>query len=301
MRAGRAVSILHTAPWADEQMPAGVEVAPNLHRLSGDFLCAPFGKSDLESVPSHGYPANSRWDLLCTLEHGDGLGATATYLLRKRVFGATVRKELTLRDGHPFVYIRHVFEGEVGGLPVSSHAMIHFEGRGRLTWSPKRCGLTLNPPETDPSRGRSAFCYPSRFAHEGLVPKVDGGVADIRTYPADEAHEDISVLVEAPGHALGWFSAVRHEERILFLSLKNPSVFPSTVLWHSNGGRYYPPWNGRHRGVLGVRRSAVVRHDRSPSVNAVERPFPGWNCNCPVSPAASKRGGVSRHRRHATP
>ena len=26
----------------------------------------------------------------------------------------------------------------------------------------------------------------------------------------------------------------------------------STILWHSNGGRHYPPWNGRHTSVLGL-------------------------------------------------
>jgi hypothetical protein len=24
------------------------------------------------------------------------------------------------------------------------------------------------------------------------------------------------------------------------------------MLWHSNGGRHYPPWNGRHLNVLGI-------------------------------------------------
>jgi len=36
------------------------------------------------------------------------------------------------------------------------------------------------------------------------------------------------------------------------ISLKDPGDFPLTVLWFSNGGRFYTPWNGRHAGVLGV-------------------------------------------------
>ena len=36
------------------------------------------------------------------------------------------------------------------------------------------------------------------------------------------------------------------------LSLKNPADFPVTMLWFSNGGRDYPPWNGRNVGVLGI-------------------------------------------------
>jgi hypothetical protein len=29
-------------------------------------------------------------------------------------------------------------------------------------------------------------------------------------------------------------------------------VLRSTVFWISNGGRHYPPWNGRHINVLGI-------------------------------------------------
>jgi hypothetical protein len=36
------------------------------------------------------------------------------------------------------------------------------------------------------------------------------------------------------------------------LSLKHPRDLPVTMLWFSNGGRDYPPWNGRNVGVLGI-------------------------------------------------
>jgi hypothetical protein len=36
------------------------------------------------------------------------------------------------------------------------------------------------------------------------------------------------------------------------VSLKNPADYPVTFMWFSNGGRDYAPWNGRHRGVLGL-------------------------------------------------
>ena len=41
-------------------------------------------------------------------------------------------------------------------------------------------------------------------------------------------------------------------EGYVFFSLKNPRVLRQTVLWFSNGGRHYPPWNGRHVNVVGV-------------------------------------------------
>ena len=45
---------------------------------------------------------------------------------------------------------------------------------------------------------------------------------------------------------------MRSDAGDIMLSLKNPADFPVTFLWFSNGGRFYPPWNGRHLGVLGI-------------------------------------------------
>ena len=36
------------------------------------------------------------------------------------------------------------------------------------------------------------------------------------------------------------------------LVLKSPDTLPITLLWYSNGGRFYPPWSSRHVGVLGI-------------------------------------------------
>jgi hypothetical protein len=62
------------------------------------------------------------------------------FALAKRVMGAEVIKEFTLRDGHPFLYERHVLSGGSGGVSVASHAMTDFVGEGRLCFSPKALG-----------------------------------------------------------------------------------------------------------------------------------------------------------------
>ena len=36
------------------------------------------------------------------------------------------------------------------------------------------------------------------------------------------------------------------------MSLRAAKAMPMTMLWHSNGGRDYAPWSGRHFGCLGV-------------------------------------------------
>lgn len=250
---GRAVEPLHRAPWADEPDDRLPPATAKVERvLSGDFLCAPFAASDVEAGPPHGWTANGSWRHLAT-EALPGGGTVGRFELVERVMGARVVKELRLIDGHPFVYQRHVFEGGEGALPVSHHAMTRVAGTGRLAFSPKAFGETpAEPLEPDPTRGRSLLAYPARFTSLAAVPLAAGGVADLRTYPFAEGHEDFLMLVEAPEARLGWAAVAREAEDDLFLTLKDARAMPVTMLWMSNGGRAYAPWSGRHRGVLGV-------------------------------------------------
>jgi hypothetical protein len=42
------------------------------------------------------------------------------------------------------------------------------------------------------------------------------------------------------------------EQGFVGFSLRDPKQLVSTLLSHSNGGRHYPPWNGRHVNVMGL-------------------------------------------------
>jgi hypothetical protein len=42
------------------------------------------------------------------------------------------------------------------------------------------------------------------------------------------------------------------EQRYVWFALKDPRILRQTMFWISNGGRHYPPWNGRHVGVMGL-------------------------------------------------
>lgn len=248
-RDGRRVAPLHRAPWFEE---SHADDAPaHLKRLSGDFLCAPFGLSDIDGSPAHGWPANSAWDHVETRAI-DG-GARAVFALQKQVMGARVLKEFTVRDGHPFLYQRHLFQGGEGAVSVGLHMMVSLPQGGHLSFSPKRFAQTpAEPLEPDSLKGRSLLAYPARFSDLKHAPREDGGTANLTCYPLDRNHEDCVMMPEAPGRELAWGAALRHREADLVLSLKRPEDFPSTLLWLSNGGRYYSPWNSRHRGVLGL-------------------------------------------------
>lgn len=251
-RNGRRIAPFHTAPWVDDPAVANdPDILPNLKHLSVDFFCAPFGANDIEGGPGHGAPANTSWTLLDEVSLGGG--TTARFVLDQKVMGARLIKEITLRDGHPFAYQRHTFEGGSGAISVASHAMTRFAKTGRLSFSPKAFAeLPSMQQEPDPKRGRSLFAHPAHFTDLAKLPLADGSTVDLHRYPVAEGHEDFVMLVEAKGAALGWAAAVRPDDRDLVLSLKNPGDFPVTFLWFSNGGRAYPPWNGRHLGVLGI-------------------------------------------------
>ena len=249
-RGGKAVSMLHKAPWIGETMPE--DAAPHLGGLAGDFFCAPFGDASADGAPGHGWPANTSWTHLETERVGDA--TVARFLLDHEAMGAGLVKELRLIDGHPFLYQRHIFSGgQADGMAVANHAMVSLPNGGRMSFSPKRWWETPAVPlETDPARGRSLFASPASSRDPQHFPLVNGGEADLTRYPAADRHEDFVVGIEAEGSKLGWTTVAREKEGDLFVSLRNPAKLPMTQLWFSNGGRDYAPWNGRHVGCLGV-------------------------------------------------
>ena len=247
---GQSITPLHIAPWVTSGETLDAGTALHLTRLAGDFFCAPFGQT-ADGSPLHGWPANGTW----AVQPGPGLRA----LLDHPVSGAGLVKQLVLRDGHPFIYQRHIFTGGTGLVPVANHAMVSLPDGGILRFSPKRWfESAATPPEADALRGRSALAYPARSTDPHRFPRAAGGTVDLTVYPFGPAHEDFVVGVEAPGHTLGWTAITRPATRDLYLSLRHAQKLPMTMLWHSNGGRDYPPWSGRHRGCLGVEEGAAL-------------------------------------------
>lgn len=268
---GRELRPLHRAPWVAEPAVQTSDLSPGTKWLSGDFLCAPFSASDIEEAPLHGWSANSRW----TVEESTAIpgGWRARLRLKKKILDATVDKVLTLRDGHPFLYQEHVFTGGSGELPVAHHPMTSMKAGGRVAFSPKRLAMTPKASlEPDPARGRYVLAYPAEATNLQKFPRADGETYDLTRYPADGAAEDFVILVEDEHPGPGWTAVARQAEADLFIVLKNPAELPVTMLWISNGGRDYAPWNSRHRGVLGIEDGrTAVGHRASVGDNALKR------------------------------
>lgn len=244
---GTITAPLHHAPWTPDAVAP--DAPPHQAWLAGDFFCAPFGASGPDGL--HGLPANGDWATLPSNPH------TLRAVLQGAVQGATLVKEFALQDDHPFVYQRHLFIGGTGSLPVANHAMVAVPNGARLSFSRKRWWETLAKP-LESTKGRSRLAYPRRAEDAADFPAADGSVVNLHRYPWGEAHEDFVSGIEDPASRLGWTAVVRPTEGDLFLSLRNPAQLPMTMLWHSNGGRDYAPWNSRHKGCLGVEEGAAL-------------------------------------------
>jgi hypothetical protein len=205
----------------------------------------------IDKAPFHGWTANGRWTPIETRREGERVAAR--FRLDGTVLGATVEKVLMLIDDHPFLYQRHIFTGGEGAIPVCNHANLTLPQGARLSFSPKRWFETpASQQESDPARGRSLFAPAAMAKDAAKFPRIDGGTVDLTSYPIDAQHEDFVIGVEAEGRDFGWTAVQRPKEGDLYLSLRDPRVLPLTMLWFSNGGRYYPPWSSRHACVLGV-------------------------------------------------
>lgn len=241
---GRTLSPLHVAPWLDEpEVQDDATLLPVERALAGDFFCAPFGASDIEDAPAHGWPANSAWTVC---EAADG---RLRLTLDRAVMGARIEKRLRLSGDAPLLYQEHLVRGGEGGLTVAHHPMVRLAGGGRFCTSPKRGALTPDMP-LEPAR--HALACPARSDDLTAFPAAGGETIDLTRLPIATAHEDFVTLVEAEGAPIGWSAVLRDEEDDIVFVLKDPAVLPVTMLWHSNGGRDHAPWNGRHRGVLGI-------------------------------------------------
>lgn len=243
----RDLSPLHTAPWVDDPAILADETIPIVERrLSGDFFCAPFAHSDVETNPIHGWTANGPWEVEEIVQNGRF--ATARLTLGRPVMGARVTKDVCVEANVPILYQTHTISDGADGLTVAHHPMVQMAGAGRLSFSAKRLALTTGEM---PVAGRNWLRYPAQATDLASFPG-QGGPVDLHDYPVGKGNDDFITLIEDETATLGWTAVVREVEDDIVFVLKDPAVLPVTMLWYSNGGRQFAPWNGRHIGVLGI-------------------------------------------------
>lgn len=252
----RTVSPLSIAPWAEEPLARSTPAV--LRALRGDFFCAPFGGNATawrgEQHPPHGETANATWRLAAIERTDERVTLQAKLDLRAR--RGRVEKNIMLPEGRPVIYQRHVLAGSRGPMCVGHHAMVKFPdlpGSGIVSTSRFLRGqvtpVALELPE---KRGYSALKTGASFRTLERVPLAGGGFTDLTHFPARRGYDDLVMLTADPELTFAWNAVTFPVQRYVFFALRDPRVLRQTMLWISNGGRHYPPWNGRHTAVMGI-------------------------------------------------
>ena len=245
------------APWAEE--PLADDTPDLLKTLRGDFFCAPFGGNGTpwrgEQHPPHGETASCNWTTPNVSNPEPGRHVL-TAEMKTTVRPGRATKRIELRDGETNLYLRHTLEGMTGPMSLGHHAILQCpptEGAGRISLSPYHRGQVCPLPFEDPvAGGYSALKTGAKFTNLDTVERADGEFTDVSRYPAREGFEDLVMVRTKPRAEPVWSTVAFPEQGYLWFSLRDVQVLNSTVLWMSNGGRHYAPWNGRHRNVLGV-------------------------------------------------
>jgi hypothetical protein len=315
--AGQRVQPFSIAPWAEQTIDQGLP--PLIHALRGDFFCLPFGGNDTpydgEQHPPHGQTANGQWQAR-SLDHANGWH-TLHLAMDTTIRPGHVDKQIALRDGHTAVYCRDTITGMTGAMPLGHHAMLKFPDQpasGRISTSGFIHGQVYHQPFEDPASGGQSCLQPAAtFDRLDRVPTTTGELTDVSRYPARPGYDDMVQLYNDPSDDWAWTAVTFPEHGYVWIALKDPSLLRSTVIWLSNGGRPYAPWNSRHVAVAGLEEVTGFFHEglaasAAPNAHAEQGlqttvaldPDRPTHVNCIMAMAAIPAGFDRVHRIHAT-
>jgi len=244
------------APWWSE--PLDPMTPPVIATLRGDFFCSAFG-ANAESragrtLPPHGETANEVWHVM-----GRGSSTSGCWLqlgMELSAQGGRCQAVTALLSGQSVIYQRHDLSRLRGPVSPGHHATLAFPataGAGKLSFSPLKCAFTYPVPmERAETGGRSCLSLDVEITDLRQVPCTDGSMTDLTQFPARRGFEDLAILCADQTIGLAWSAVTFPERGFVWFSLRDPRQLSCTLLWFSNGGRDYPPWNGRHVNVMGI-------------------------------------------------
>ena len=256
---GRWIEPFYEAPWLGRSRPIN---PPMLANLRADCICLPFGRpyGTADALPGP-------WATAATTPVRDEDGPTGASDALLHGFGANADWKLVSRsDAGIVIAVDYPEDSPIERLtravkPVSGEAAIevaveiharrscrrpigfhpNFALRGRpgsFRIEPGRFAFGLTHPtgEAGVSRARPD----TRFHDLGAVPLKDGGSARFDLLPFAGDTEEIVQLCGIDGS----LRLVDDEAGASWTLTFDPSALPSCLLWMSNRGRKYDPWNG---------------------------------------------------------
>jgi predicted GIY-YIG superfamily endonuclease len=260
------ISPYHVAPWAEEPLPS--DTPPMLRALRGDWFCSAFGENAEHccgrQLPAHGETANGTWQYIDATQAEEG--AYLRLGMDLPLQGGHCENTTALRANHSVIYQRHDLSGLTGSINPGHHATLQFpaaEGAGRLSFSPLAYAHSHSDFIDGPMSQHYSCIRPSTLITDlHSVPIVGGMRTDLTRYPARCGFDDIIILCADPSLNFAWSAVTFHEHACprsgnpsggyVWFALRDPKQLASTLLWFSNGGRHFPPWNSRHINVMGI-------------------------------------------------
>lgn len=252
-------------PWWNEGVDASQPTL--LGVLRGDFFCAPFGGNgepfDGTVYPPHGEPANMPWQLD---EHrATSAGAAIQMSQGQTLRAGQVRKQIAVLEGQSVVYSRHDLAGMSGPTTLGHHANLFLPDGvepAYLSFAPHRYAHTyVEPTERPEGRGYSIIKPDAQIEDLTRCPLINGETTDLTRYPTRRGFEDIVIICSDQARDFGWSAFSVPALGYVWFALKDPKALASTLLWMSNGGRHFPPWNGRNVNTIGIEEITGFFHE----------------------------------------
>ena len=247
---GRQVAPFQIAPWANE--PGGEELPAILRRLRGEWPCVPFGSDD-DRAPRGGWPGSTSAGTVDGFPHGFGSNNEWQFVDGDEGIALAI----TYPDSHPIESLERRVAPDANGAALDFELTINVRGDCelplglhpcfRLPTKPRAMHIEVGsdvtgatfPVATDET---AIFMQDEFLPIWNNVPLTDGSRLDVSRVPLQRDTEELLQLLNMPGHAALWNSAEGYRVRLKW----NPEHFPSALLWFTNRGRKFAPWNGRH-------------------------------------------------------
>ncbi len=261
-QAGRTLRPFYEVPWIDNAKAAGAEGL--VAHMRSEFPCVPFGvpyrpdqvgeawqaalsspvpqfdrEADASDDLLHGYGAIGEWTLVEHSAHEiriaiDYPASSAIARLTRviRVDPACAAIDFELR----------IEARRTSARPIGLHPNIALPSlTGALRIDPGKFSFGMVHPG-GPEPGVSLARAGATFAELGAVPLGAGGHAAFDRLPLAEDTEEILQLCGVEGRVVLTDDSAGAAYRLSW----DASRLPSLLLWISNRGRRYAPWNGRN-------------------------------------------------------
>lgn len=286
---GHTVRPLYQAPWSDYAHD------PLLAHLRGDFPCVPFGiaPSSTVSFPppwnllnpgttsyAHGYSSVGLWD---EIEEG-------TFHLRypEEDTVESITRTVTPAGGRIDIKDRIHMRREAN-LPLGLHPIVRLPekpGAARLNLPPMRSARTypVQPEET------SVLVPDTRLTALNQAPMLDGESLDLTRLPLRQHTEELVGLFDVTEPVV---SLDNLDEGYRVTIEWDNTYLKHCMLWISNYGRGYEPWNGRNL-CLGIE-PITSAFDLGQSISATSNPLSAEGLQTSVPLA----GGMSYTLKHS--